>query len=127
MPGMYAHVAILFLSHAMRPSFERSIPLLVQLGCITSSLGRVRFISGHIKAYSPNDRGDCGNTWWFSQRNRARRLSEFEALAFRETKKVFFSPIKLPATLDDDLHGTRESDNQVKSLSNRKADRKGVL
>ena len=39
--------------------------------------------------------------------------------------KIFFSPTHTLATLDDDLYGTRATDNQVKTLSNRKSDREG--
>ena len=41
------------------------------------------------------------------------------------TCTVFINPVHTLATLDDDLCGTRAGDNQVKSLSIRKADREG--
>lgn len=59
------------------------------------------------------------------QRDRTKCLSESEHLAFRETGKVFFCPLQNIATLDDDLFGTRATDNQVKTLSARKADKEG--
>ena len=49
----------------------------------------------------------------------------FEQAAFRMTSKVSLRSIRTFVTSDDDLHGTRASDNQVKSLSLRKADREG--
>ena len=52
-------------------------------------------------------------------------MSEFENLAFREVRKAFFNPLHLFCNLDDDLFGTRASDNQVKTLSNRNADKEG--
>jgi len=122
---MYSYVAIMLLSHAFRLCFERTIQLLAELGNIPPSLERIRFIAGNVKAYSPTGRGEEGAMQWFAQRDRTRHLSEFETLAFRETKKVFFSPLQLLATLDDELHGTRAVDNQVKTLSDRKADREG--
>lgn len=41
------------------------------------------------------------------------------------TRKIFLSPVHTFATLDDDLYGTTARDNQVKTLSMRKADREG--
>lgn len=90
---MYAYVAVLFLSHAMKRGFERSDQLLRQLGCIQSSLESIRFISGHIKTYLPTGSGEDGNKSCFEQRGRARHLSKFEALALKVSKKVFFSPL----------------------------------
>ena len=51
-------------------------------------------------------------------------LAQFEKVAFK-TSKVFLSPFYTFATLDDDLYGTRSSDNQVKTHSLRKADPEG--
>lgn len=48
-----------------------------------------------------------------------------ERSCFRETHKVFLNPVYMFRALDDDLYGTRVKDNQVKSLSARKADRDG--
>lgn len=49
----------------------------------------------------------------------------FERACFRMTCKVFVNPIHTFSTLDDNLYGTRANDNQVKSVSQRKADRDG--
>lgn len=76
-------------------------------------------------AYSPTGRGQDGGKQWNAQRDQTRFLSEFENLAFRDTRKVFFSPLHLLATLDDDRFGRRASGNQVKMLRFRKADKEG--
>lgn len=121
---MYSYVAILLLSHATGFSFERIIEMLKQTGHIPPSFSRIRFAAERIKAYSPTRSGDNGGNSWISQRDQTRQLSEFENLAFRWTRKVF-STLSLLATLDDDLFGTRAAENQVRTLSNRKADKEG--
>lgn len=60
-----------------------------------------------------------------AQRDQTKYLSTFEWSAFRMTSNIVLTPVHAFATLDDDLYGTRASDNQVKSLSARKSDREG--
>ena len=52
-------------------------------------------------------------------------LDEFERTAFSKSCKVSLTLLHCFATLDDDLYGTRFSDNQVKCFSGRKADKEG--
>ena len=124
---MYQYVAVLLLSHCTGFSFSKTIAMLLDCGCSPPSLERVRFISTHILAYSPTYRGDLGSTTWNAQRDQTPYITQFERTAFRDTCKVFFTPMYMFATLDDDLYGTRAIDNQVKSLSYRKADGEGHL
>ena len=63
---------------------------------------------------------------WRTQRDETQYLGNFEKTAFEMTRKVLLTPMFLFATLDDDLYGTRASDNQVKTLSLRKADRRVI-
>jgi hypothetical protein len=85
----------------------------------------VKFISTNILAFPPSGRGDQRqNTWSFS-RDQTQSLSDFKKAAFRTSCRLFLTPNHTYATLDDDLYGTRAADNQVKSLSARKADREG--
>lgn len=70
-------------------------------------------------------RTNDGSATWMSQRDQTPNLSEFENMAFRETRRVFCHILHMFATVDDDLFGTRAADNQVKMLSARKADREG--
>ena len=62
---------------------------------------------------------------WISRRDMKQQLDAFERLSFHTTCKVFVTPVHMFATLDEDLYETRASDNQVKSISKRKADREG--
>lgn len=52
-------------------------------------------------------------------------LDDFELTAYRKSCKVFLSLSDTFTTLDDDLYGTRAHDNQVKTISVRKADKEG--
>ncbi|PXF43284.1 hypothetical protein BWQ96_06981 [Gracilariopsis chorda] len=122
---MYRYVSELLLSHTTGFSFEKNIEVLRQAGSTAPSLDRVRFIADNILEYAPTGRGRQGEMHWNAQRDQKRQLSEFESIGFRDTRKVFFCPLHLLATLDDDLYGTRASDNQVKMLSARKADKEG--
>ena len=86
---MYRYVSVLLLSHTSGFSFDKSITILRQSGCLPPSVERVRFIADNVKAFSATGRGQDGSISWNSQRDLTRNLSEFEALAFRETS---FSP-----------------------------------
>lgn len=119
---LYRYLSIMLLSHCTGFSFVKSIDILHTLGSSTPSLEIVRFISGNIMAYSATGRGNDRQSSWNSQRDQTSLLTTFEKTAFSVTCKVFLNPNHLFATLDDDLCGTRASDNQVKTLSARKAD-----
>jgi hypothetical protein len=88
------------------------------------SLERVRYIATNVLAFSPTGRGDRGQSTWQCSRDQTQLLSEFEKAALRNSCRLFLTPNHTYATLDD-LYGTRATDNQVKSLSARKADREG--
>ena len=122
---MYRFVAVLLMSHCTGFSFARTIRLLNECGSKAPSLDSARFISTHILAFSPTGRGGEGGSSWSAQRDKTPLLTQFEQTAFRATRKAFVTPNHLLATLDDDLYGTRASDNQVKTLGNRKADKEG--
>ena len=125
MDDMYRFVSVLLLSHCTGFSFARTIRFLSERGSKAPSLERVRFICSHILAFSPTGRGGDGGNSWVVQRDLTPLLTQFEQNAFRATSKVFLVPTHLLATLDDDLYGTRANDNQVKTLSARKADKEG--
>lgn len=57
--------------------------------------------------------------------DQTRHLSSLERILFKTVQKIVFQPLHLFMTLDDDLFGTRATENQVKNLSSRKADRQG--
>lgn len=60
-----------------------------------------------------------------SQRDWTPNFSEFVSVVVKDTKHIFLHPLHLTLTLDNKLFGTRTTDNQVKTISCRKADRKG--
>lgn len=96
-----------------------------QFGYNPTSLDRVQFIAEKIKAYSPTVRVDDGSDRWVALRDQKNQLVEFGSLAFRDTRKVLFTPLQLLTTIDDDIFGSRAADSQVKAMSNRKADKEG--
>ena len=122
---LYCYVAILLMSHCTGISFQKTTDIMQRDGCKTPSLEEMRFISNHILAFSPTARGQDGSRTWLAQRDQTQRLTQFENTAFRVCCKIFFSPTHTPATLDEDLYGSRATDNQVKTFSNRKSDREG--
>jgi hypothetical protein len=124
MADMYRFVAVLLYSHCTGFSVTKTIQKLSELGQNPPSLERTQFIQSNILAYSATGRAD-GCSTWNSQRDQTHRLGEFEKAAFNMSCKVFLTPLYTLATLDDDLYGTRSSDNQVKTLSSRKADKEG--
>lgn len=125
LPEMYRFFAVFICSHTTGLSYTKTIEVLRCLGCKPPSLATVRYISSHILAYPATGRGSDGLNSWNSQRDQTPLLSSFEETAFRMSAKIFLSPTHLFATLDDDLYGTRAADNQVKTLSARKADKEG--
>ena len=122
---MYRYLAVLLFSHCTGFSFGKTMEILSDCGCSPLAPGRIRFISSHILAFSATDRGQGGSKSWNSQRDKTPFLTQFEHTAFRVSCKLFLSPNHTFGTLDDDLYGTRAKDNQVKSLSARKADKEG--
>ena len=125
MKDMYQYVAVLLLSHLTGISFKKTTTLLQDLNCATPPLDRMRFVSMNIKGFSPTSRGDVSDISWIAQRDMTQQLDAFELICFRVTCNVFLNPVHTFTTLDDDLYGTRAGDNQMKSLSIRKADREG--
>lgn len=62
---------------------------------------------------------------WVRQRDKTQKLMEFETLAFSSSRCICLDSLNQNITLDEDLYGEREADNQVNSLRARKADREG--
>lgn len=119
------YFAILLYSHCTGFSLEYSLNSLGASGFKIPLLEDVRFISNNIAAFSPVELGHSGLSNWMPQRDLTPLLSQFELSAFRMSLNVFFIPNHLTITLDDDLYGTRARDNQVKTISSRKADTEG--
>ena len=125
LPGMYRFLAVLMFSHCTGFSLEKSIEILEALDGTAPKLDEVRFVSNKIVEYSAPGRGNDGQSTWVSQRDLTLLLSDFEKVAIDLSLKIFFQPHFLVATLDDDFYRTRAQENQVKTLSARKADREG--
>lgn len=122
---MYQYLAVMICSHTTGLSYSKTVDTMQRFAACTPNLERVRWISENLLAFSPIGRGDDGAGQWICQRDFTPNLIELETLCFRETRRVYMNSSHMFATLDDDLFGTRANDNQVKSLSSRKADREG--
>lgn len=122
---MVQYLAVMLCSHTCGLTLEKSCDVLRRFGAVTPSLDRVRWISDNVLDYSAVGRGNDGSATWLSQRDQTPSHTEFEHLAFRETRRVFFHLLHMFATLDDDLFGTHAADNQVKMLNARKDDKEG--
>ena len=122
---IYEYMAVMLYSQCSGFSFDKTLDLL------TTQTGRklngpiLKFINGNILAYSPVGRGKDSSLVWNAQRDQTVMLGQFERRAFDVSGKVFLVPDHTICSLDDDLMGTRASDNQHKTISNRKADREG--
>lgn len=125
MPDMYRYVAVMLLSHLCGISLEKALDVLPRFDCNVPPADRMRFISQNILAYPATGRGNMGVEVWSSQRDATSRLDPFEKTAYHMSRNIFLTPAHTIVTLDDDLYGTRSKDNQVKTLSARKADREG--
>lgn len=90
------------------------------------TLERLRFITTNLKIYPVFNRGGgVGMSTWDSQFDPTVHLSKFETEAFSVSRDLFFLPRLAWLTLDDDMLGTRATDNPNVSLSSRKADKEG--
>lgn len=125
LPDMDRFVSVFLLLHCTGFSFEKAILTLNMIGDSGLTLRDVRFVCSNILGYSPIGRGNCGLEAWISPRDETQQRSDFERIAFVVLRKVFFETAHIFANLDEDLFGTRVKNNQVKSLSNSQADRKG--
>lgn len=90
--------------------------------CSCPSLSGICFIGQNITGFSATNWGNNCEITWISQRNKTQQLSLFVCSRFRQTCKVFLNPVYMFCTLNNDLY-VRAKDNQVKSLSARRADR----
>eukprot|EP00474_Spongospora_subterranea_P007755 CRZ08213.1 hypothetical protein [Spongospora subterranea] len=125
MSAMYQYLAMMFYSHCTGFSLNHTWTIMEKLNQHTPSLDVIRFISQNILAFSPSNRGNMGANSWSSQRDMTPNLTAFEKVSFSVSNSIFVVPNHTTATLDDDLYGTRASDNQVKTISNRKSDKEG--
>lgn len=85
---------------------EKEIFMIGSIGTATPPLACLDFIFSNLLAYPPIIKGQEGGLIWNSQRDQTSNFSEFEHLAFRQTRKLFFCPPHLIATLHDDPFGT---------------------
>lgn len=63
--------------------------------------------------------GMVSKTW------RYQRLDGFEKVSYKMTRTLFLGPAQVLVTIDDDLYKSCACDNQVKTMSSRKADKEG--
>lgn len=76
----------------------------------------------NLLAFPIVGRGKDGSSTWAAQRDQTPHISEFEHIAFKDTRDDFLHATCMFLTSNNELFGTRAADNQVKILSNRKAD-----
>jgi hypothetical protein len=119
---IWRYLALTLLYHTTGLSLEKTIEMVHNLGASSPSLERVKQVATHIKAFTTISRGRTGERTWNAQRYQTVQLEPFENAAFVSCK-IFFQLSHSVLTLDVDLYGTRASDNQVKLLSSRKADK----
>lgn len=87
----------------------------------------MHFIMNHFIAFPCAGQDDVGELFWFFQRNETQRLEFFEKLAWKIIQTIFLGPSSSFDAIDDYLYCTRSRDNQVETLSARKADKEGHI
>lgn len=125
LPDMYRFISVFLIYRCTNYSFEKTIQMLNIIGHSGLRLKVVRFIISNILGYSPVGRGNCALETWNALKDETQQLSDFERIEFDVVRNVFFGTAQIFAILDDDILGTSATNNQVKSLYNRKADREG--
>lgn len=77
----------------------------------------------NVLAYPQTGRRYDDSRVWNYQRDCSVILVQFERCELRISFRVLLDPKHSTCTLDDDLFGTRATDNQVRCLSVRKTDK----
>jgi hypothetical protein len=108
---IWRYLAATLHSHTTGLSLEKTIEMLQARGASAPSLERVRHIATNIMSFSAMGRGRTGDRNWNSQRNQRVQLESFENAAFALSCKIVLQPSHSILTLDDDMYGTRASDN----------------
>ena len=124
-PNLYRYLGVMLFSQCTGCSFSKTLDMLEKLSGHKLNEDLLSFINSNILAYAATGRGDDESLGWNAQRDQTVMLSQFERSAFRMTARIFMSSNHTILSLDDDLMGTRATYNQVKTISNRKADKEG--
>lgn len=122
---MVRWVAVLLMSSLADITFEKALEEFSLRDCKVPSRENMLFISRNVIAFPPTKRGKQSEDEWAAQRDATQRLDTFERTAYEMSRNVCLIANHTTVTLDDDLYGTRARDNQVKTLSSRKADKEG--
>lgn len=125
MSDMIRWVAVLLMSSLADISFDKALEEFSLRDCKVPPRDRMSFINSNVMAFQATKRGKESDDEWAAQRDATQRLDNFERTAYEMSRNVCLSPNNTTVTLDDDLYGTRARDNQVKTLSARKADKEG--
>lgn len=125
MSDMLKWVAVLLMSSLADISLEKELEQFALRDCKVPAKAKMHFIGNNVLAFPSTKRGNESNDQWASQRDSTQRLEGFERAGYDMSRNVCLSSNFTTVTVDDDLYGTRARDNQVKTLSNRKADKEG--
>lgn len=122
---MIQYLAIMLCSHTTEMRLKSSIGILRRFGAVVPDVQRVGCISEHLLTCPVVERGWDSFPNWMLQRDQTANLTKLEHCAFKDTRDIFMHVLNLFLTLEDDVFETRVSENQVKRLSSRKADKEG--
>lgn len=118
---MYRYLLVMLFSNCSWFSLEKLVYLMNMIVHSGIKLSNIAFIYNNIHGYSPLGRGNCGTSTWNALRDETHQLGDIKRHCFTVVRNVFFGTTPLFANLDGDLFGAHAVDNQVKTLSNRKA------
>ena len=123
--NLYRYLAVMLFSQCTGCSFTKTLDMFEKLGGQRLDEEILNYINTNILAYAATGRGEDNSLVWNTQRDQTVMLGQFERDAFRMSARIFLAPNQTIISFDDDLMGTRAVDNQVKTISNRKADDEG--
>lgn len=84
---------------------KRSIDVHKQFGTVSSSLGRMRWVSASLLTISITRREAEGVKCSMCYYNQTHNLTEFENIAFQDTRFAFLNTVHILLTLDHELFG----------------------
>lgn len=122
---MVRWTAVLLISSRCDISFNKALEEFTLRDCKVPSREKMLFTSRNVIAFPPKKSGKQSEDELAANRDATQRLDAFERTAYDFSWNVCLIAKHTTVTLDADLYGTRARDNQVKTLSSRKADKEG--
>lgn len=117
---MYRYISLFLMSNLTGLSVKKTLFTMMKMGLNVPSVELVLLIVTGIRAFSSTlHRGESGTL--HSQRDQTHHLFQLEQLSFRSSNRMFLVQLHQCITVDDDMMGKSDGNNQVRSISSIKA------